>query len=41
MVFESVLGADAAQKSPFVQPTHYLIPHLFQKIAKKLYVNKT
>jgi hypothetical protein len=38
---ESVLGGAVAQKSAFVQPTHHLTPHLFQKIAKNLYVSKT
>jgi hypothetical protein len=38
---ESVLGGDGVQNSPFVQPTHLLTPHLFQKIAKKLYEIKT
>jgi hypothetical protein len=28
------LGGTVAQKSAFVQPTHHLTPHLFQKIAK-------
>jgi hypothetical protein len=35
-MIESDLGAPVAQKSTFVQPTHHLTPHLFEKIAKKI-----
>jgi hypothetical protein len=33
---ESDLGAPVAQKSTFVQPTHHLTSHLFQKNCKKI-----